>query len=48
MLLRFGVVMAVNIMITVLLDAMSCKLVASHQYLRVTYRLQLQGTIVLQ
>jgi len=45
-LMRIGVVMAVNNKITVLWDAMTCPLVASYQHPRSTYCLHLQGTKV--
>lgn len=48
MLMRNGVVMAVNIKITVPWDAMPCQLVASYQHLRRTSCLHLQGTKVRQ
>jgi len=44
--MRIVVVMAVNIKITVLWDAMPCQLVARYQHLRGTYCLHFQGTKV--
>ena len=48
MLMRIGVVMAVNIKITVLWDAIPCQLVVSYQHLRGIYWLHFQGTKVRQ